>query len=414
MRKGRPKVALIVTTDERQRLESLAHRSRSAAALARRARIILACADGADSKVVARRLHVTPGTVCKWRGRFVVNRLDGLYDEPRPGAKRTITDAQVEEVIIRTLETTPPGATHWSTREMAKAVGLSHTAISRMWHTFGLQPHRTETFKLSNDPLLVEKVRDIVGLYLDPPAHAAVFCVDEKPQIQALDRTQPLLPMQPGQVERRTHDYKRHGTTTLFAALNAKTSEVITQFHQRHRSAQFREFLDLIDAQVPRRLDVHIIMDNYSTHKTALIRKWFAKRPRFHVHFTPTYSSWLSLVERWFAELTMKQIRRGAYRSVAQLKAASRPSSRRIRQTRSPSSGRSRPMRSWRASLDLPSGPSMRGPHNKFHEPWLRDTSASAGRSACGSRSAAAPDSTSRRTPRSASRWTRPPFRSPP
>ena len=289
MRKGRPKVALILTTEERQRLESLAHRSRSAAALARRARIILACADGTDSKVVARHLQVTPGTVCKWRGRFVVNRLDGLYDEPRPGAKRTITDAQVEDVIIRTLETTPRGATHWSTREMAKAVGLSHTAISRMWHTFGLQPHRSETFKLSNDPLLVEKVRDIVGLYLDPPAHAAVFCVDEKPQIQALDRTQPLLPMQPGQVERRTHDYNRHGTTTLFAALNAATSEVITQFHQRHRSAQFREFLDLIDARVPRRLDVHIIMDNYSTHKTALIRNWFAKRPRFHVHFTPTY-----------------------------------------------------------------------------------------------------------------------------
>ena len=322
MRRGRPKVALMLTTDERQRLESLAHRSRSAPQVARRARIILACAAGTDSKVVARRLHVTPATVCKWRGRFVQRRLDGLHDEPRPGAQRTITDEQVEAVVIRTLETKPSGATHWSTRDMAKAVGLSHMAISRIWHTFGLQPHRSETFKLSTDPLLVEKVRDIVGLYLDPPAHAAVFCVDEKPQIQALDRTQPLLPMQPGQVERRTHDYKRHGTTTLFAALNAKTSEVITQFHQRHRSAQFREFLDLIDAQVPRALDVHIIMDNYSTHKTPLIRNWFAKRPRFHVHFTPTYASWLSLVERWFAALTTKQIRRGAFRSVAQLKTA--------------------------------------------------------------------------------------------
>jgi len=321
MRTGRPKVALMVTEDERRRLESLAHRSRSAPQIARRARIILTCADGTAGKVVARRLRVTPGTVCKWRGRFIAHRLDGLYDEPRPGAKRTITDAQVEQVIVRTLETTPRGATHWSTREMAKAVGLSHTAISHIWHTFGLQPHRTETFKLSNDPLLIDKVRDIVGLYLDPPAHAAVFCVDEKPQIQALDRTQPLLPMQPGQVERRTHDYIRHGTTTLFAALNAKTSEVITQFHQRHRSAQFRQFLDLIEAQVLRPLEVHIIMDNYSTHKTALIRNWFAKRPRFHVHYTPTYGSWLSLVERWFAELTMKQIRRGAYRSVAQLKA---------------------------------------------------------------------------------------------
>jgi len=321
MRTGRRKVALILTDEERRRLDSLAHRSRSAPHVARRARIILACADGIDSKVVARRLHVTPGTVCKWRGRFITQRLDGLYDEPRPGAKRTITDAHVEQVIVRTLETTPRGATHWSTREMAKAVGLSHMAISRIWRTFGLQPHRSETFKLSNDPLLIEKVRDIVGLYLDPPAHAAVFCVDEKPQIQALDRTQPLLPLQPGQVERRTHDYKRHGTTTLFAALNAQTSEVITQFHQRHRSAQFRAFLDLIEAKVPRRLDVHIIMDNYSSHKTALIRNWFAKRPRFHVHYTPTYGSWLSLVERWFAELTMKQIRRGAYRSVAQLKA---------------------------------------------------------------------------------------------
>jgi len=322
MRKGRPKIALILTTEERARLDSLAHRSRSAAALARRARIILACAEGHDSKVVARRLHVTPGTVCKWRGRFITKRLEGLSDEPRPGATRSITDAQVEQVIIRTLETTPRGATHWSTREMARAVGLSHMAISRIWHAFGLQPHRSETFKLSNDPQLVEKVRDIVGLYLDPPAHAAVFCVDEKPQIQALERTQPLLPLRPGQVERRTHDYTRHGTTTLFAALNAKTSEVITQFHQRHRSAQFRAFLDLIDRHVPPQLDVHIIMDNYGTHKTQLIRRWFAKRPRFHVHYTPTYGSWLSLVERWFAELTMKQIRRGTFRSVPQLKAA--------------------------------------------------------------------------------------------
>src|SRR5437899_3031717 len=322
MRTGRRKVALILTDDERQRLDSLAHRSRSAAALARRARIILPCAEGADSNVVARRLHVTPATVCKWRGRFVRQRLDGLYDEPRPGAPRTITDDQIEQVIIRTLETTPRGATHWSTRDMAKAVELNRMAISRIWRAFGLQPHRSETFKLPTDPLLVEKIRDIVGLYLHPPTHAAVFCVDEKPQIQALDRTQPLLPMQPGQVERRTHDYKRHGTTTLFAALNAATSEVITQFHQRHRSVQFREFLDLIDAEVPQSLDVHIIMDNYSTHKTPLIRNWFAKRPRFHVHFTPTYASWLSLVERWFALLTTKQLRRGAYQSVPKLKAA--------------------------------------------------------------------------------------------
>src|SRR5207247_7643247 len=242
--KGRPRVALICRTDERQRLEALAHRSRSAAALARRARIILACADGADSKVVARRLHVTPGTVCKWRGRFVVNRLERLYDEPRRGAKRTITDAQVEDVIIRTLETTPRGATQWSTREMAKAVGLSHTAISRMWHTFGLRPHRSETFKLSNDPLLVDKVRDIVGLYLNPPHHALVLCVDEKSQIQALSRSQPILPMLPGQAERRTHDYKRHGTTCLFAALDIATGSVIGKCWPRHRAIEFRKFLN--------------------------------------------------------------------------------------------------------------------------------------------------------------------------
>src|SRR6266478_8246726 len=321
MRLGRPKVALILTDNERVRLDSLAHRSRTAPHLARRARIILACAEGHDNKAVAKRLRMSQTTVGKWRGRFVRERLDGLYDEPRPGTPRQISDEQIEQVIVRTLEATPRGETHWSSRGMAKASGLGRTTIQQIWRAFGLQPHRSETFKLSTDPLLVDKVRDIVGLYLNPPEHAAVFCVDEKPQIQALDRTQPLLPMRPGQVERRTHDYDRHGTTTLFAALNTQTSQVITQFHQRHRSAQFREFLDLIDAQVPRRLDVHIIMDNYSTHKTPLIRNWFAKRPRFHVHFTPTYSSWLSLVERWFAELTMKQIRRGAYRSVAQLKA---------------------------------------------------------------------------------------------
>jgi transposase len=322
MRTGRPKAALMLTDEERQRLESLAHRSRSAPFLARRARIVLACADGRDGKVVARRLHVTPATVSKWRGRFVRDRLDGLYDEPRPGAPRTITDDQVEQVIVRTLETTPRGAIHWSVRDMAKAVGLNRMAINRIWRAFGLQPHRSETFKLPTDPLLVGKARDIVGLYLNPTDHAAVFCVDEKPQIQALDRTQPLLPMRPRQVERRTHDYERQGTTTLFAALNPKTSEVITQFHQRHRSVQFRAFLDLVETHVQRDLDAHIIMDNHSTHKTPLIRNWFAKRPRFYVHFTPTYGAWLSLVERWFAELTNKQLRRGAYQSVPKLKAA--------------------------------------------------------------------------------------------
>jgi len=324
MRLGRPKVALILTDEERVRLDSLAHRSRTAPHLARRARIVLACAEGMDNTVVAKRLRMSQTTVCKWRGRFLRERLDGLYDEPRPGAPRRITDEQIEQVIVRTLEETPHGATHWSTRGMAKASGLGHTTISEIWRAFRLQPHRTETFKLSKDPLLIDKVRDIVGLYMHPPAHAVVFCVDEKSQIQALDRTQPLLPMQPGQVERRTHDYKRHGTTTLFAALNVKTATLVTEFHRRHRSVEFRQFLDAVDAAVPKKLDVHLIMDNYGTHKTALIRHWLARRPRFHVHFTPTYGSWLNLVERWFAELTNKQLRRGAHRSVAQLETAIR------------------------------------------------------------------------------------------
>jgi transposase len=263
-------------------------------------------------------------TVCKWRARFLSDRLDGLYDEPRPGAPRRITDEQIEQVIVRTLEETPRGATHWSSRGMAKASGLGRTTVQQIWHAFGLQPHRSETFRLSTDPLLIEKVRDIVGLYLNPPDHAVVFCVDEKSQIQALDRAQPVLPMRPGQVERRTHEYKRHGTTTLFAALDIKTAKLVTEFHRRHRAVEFRQFLDAIDAAVPRKLDVHLIMDNYATHKTAVIRNWLAKRPRFHVHFTPTYGSWLNLVERWFAELTNKQLRRGAHRSVAQLEAAIR------------------------------------------------------------------------------------------
>lgn len=322
MRTGRPKAPLSISNDEQERLQSLAHRSRTAPALARRARVVLACASGLDNKTVARRLRLSPATVGKWRTRFLSARLDGLYDEPRPGAPRTITDAQVEEVIVRTLETRPQGATHWSTRSLAQATGMDHVTISRIWRAFGLQPHRSETFKLSPDPLLIEKVRDIVGLYINPPDHAAVLCVDEKSQIQALDRTQPLLPLRPGQVERRTHDYKRHGTTSLFAALDVKVGTVLAQTHRRHRSVDFRKFLDKIDAAVPAEVPVHLIMDNYGTHKTPLIRNWLAKRPRFHVHFTPTYGSWLNLVERWFAELTTKQIRRGAHASVSALETA--------------------------------------------------------------------------------------------
>ena len=322
MRTGRPKATLVVMADERQQLESMTHRARTAPHLARRARIVLACAEGRDNATVAKRLRMSPTTVCKWRARFIRDRVDGLYDEPRPGAPRTITDDRVEQVIVRTLETTPRGATHWSTRDMAKTAGLSHMTVGRIWRAFGLQPHRTETFKLSPDPLLIDKVRDIVGLYVNPPEHAIVLCVDEKSQIQALDRTAPLLPMQPGQAERRTHDYKRHGTTSLFAALDTQTGKVIADTHRRHRSTEFRKFLDRIEANVPPDLDVHLIMDNYGTHKTPLIRAWFAKRPRFHVHFTPTYGSWLNLVERWFAALTTKQLRRGAHRSVVELERA--------------------------------------------------------------------------------------------
>src|SRR5688572_25506065 len=319
---GRPKVALILTDDERVRLDSLAHRSRTAPHLARRARIVLACAEGHDNKVVAKRLRMSQVTVCKWRGRFVRERLDGLYDEPRPGTPRQISDEQIEQVIVRTLEETPQGATHWSTRGMAKASGLGRTTVGQIWHAFGLQPHRSETFKLSKDPLLIDKVRDIVGLYMNPPAHAVVFCVDEKSQIQALDRTQPLLPMRPGQAERRTPDYKRHGTTTLFAALNVKAGTIIGKCMARHRASEFRRFLDEVEKNMPDGLDIHVVMDNASSHKTKLIRDWFAKRPRWHVHFTPTSSSWINQVERFFALLTQQQIKRGAHRSTKELEAA--------------------------------------------------------------------------------------------
>ncbi len=324
MRTGRPKQPLMLTEEERERLQSLAHRSRSQPLMARRARVVLACAEGLDNKAAAKKLRCSLGMVGKWRSRFVKLRLEGLYDEPRPGTPRKVTDTQIEEIIIQTLESTPRGQTHWSTRGMAKASGVSHSTINRIWRAFGLQPHRTETFKLSPDPLLIEKVRDIVGLYMNPPDRALVLCVDEKSQIQALDRTQPMLPMRPGQAERRTHDYKRNGTTSLFAALELKTNRVIGQLHRRHRSQEFRKFLDMIEANVPADLDVHLIMDNYGTHKTAIIRNWFAKRPRFHPHFTPTYGSWINLVERWFGEITNKRIRRGIFRSVKELEAAIR------------------------------------------------------------------------------------------
>jgi len=322
MQVGRPKARLSLSIEERNELVNYRRRRKTAHGLATRAAIVLACADGLDNKSVAERLHVSPMTVGKWRSRFVECRLDGLLDEPRPGAPRKISDAKVEEVVTLTLESKPKGATHWSTRDMAKRVGLSAMSVSRVWRAFGLQPHRSESFKLSPDPLLIDKVRDVVGLYLNPPEKAVVFCVDEKSQIQALDRTQPLLPMRPGQIERRTHDYRRHGTTSLFAALEVATGRVIGEVHRRHRSIELRKFLNTIDANVPESLDVHVVMDNYSSHKSPMIRNWFAKRPRFHVHFTPTYGSWLNQVERWFALLTQRQIKRGSHRSVLELERA--------------------------------------------------------------------------------------------
>jgi transposase len=324
MRTGRPTPEVVLTSEERETLEQWARRPKTAQALAQRARIVLACATAKTNGHIADDLGVQRQTVGRWRGRFVRERLQGLLDEPRPGAPRTILDTHVEEVVRLTLETTPRDATHWSTRAMAKRSGLSQTAISRIWRAFALQPHRVKTFKLSKDPLFIDKVRDIVGLYLDPPDKAMVLCVDEKSQIQALDRRQPVLPMRSGQVERRSHDYTRHGTTTLFAALDTKSGAIIGEFHQRQRAREFRTFLDTINDAVPRALDVHLIVDNASTHKTPLIHRWLVRHPRFHVHFTPTGSSWINLVERWFAALTEKQLRRDAHCSTRELEAAIR------------------------------------------------------------------------------------------
>lgn len=322
MRTGRPKTELTLNDTERETLEQWARRPKTAQALAQRSRIISWCATGISNFEVAEKMNVSPQCVSKWRGRFVSQRLEGLLDGPRCGAPRTVSDAKIERAVTLTLESTPKGATHWSSRMMAKRCGLSRSTVQRIWRAFSLQPHRSETFKLSTDPLFIEKVRDIVGLYLNPPQRALVLCVDEKSQIQALDRTQPLLPMRPGQVERRTHDYERHGTTSLFAALDAKSGKVISQLHRRHRTVEFRKFLDAIEAQVPADLDVHLILDNYATHKTAVIHRWLAKRPRFHLHFTPTSSSWLNLVERWFALLTDRQIKRASHRSTVALENA--------------------------------------------------------------------------------------------
>jgi transposase len=316
---GRPIAPLIPSSDERAYLERQVRRHRVTRSLSERCRVILRCADGVPSNSVASELRVHEHTVGKWRRRFLKDRVEGLLDEARPGRPRTIDDDQVAAVIERTLRSTPADATHWSIRSMATQSGFSHTTIRRIWNAFGLQPHRSETFKLSSDPLFVDKVRDIVGLYLSPPNRALVLSVDEKSQIQALEREQPVLPMMPGIPERRTHSYVRHGTTSLFAALDIASGFVIGKCYKRHRAAEFLDFLKQIDACVPDGLDVHIIMDNYATHKTAVIKTWLARRPNYRVHFTPTSASWINQVERWFAELTRKQLRRGVHTSTKQL-----------------------------------------------------------------------------------------------
>ena len=310
---------LKISETDKDRLESWIRRSSTGQALAFRSRIVLLCASGKTNMAVARELDTRNSTVGKWRQRYVDMGLDGLLDEPRPGAPRSISDRRVEEIVTMTLETAPEGMTHWSTREMAAKAGVSRESVRRIWNAFRLKPHREGTFKVSTDPQLIAKIRDVVGLYLDPPERALVLCVDEKSQIQALDRTQRLLPMQPGRMALRTHDYKRHGTTSLFAALDVATGKVIGACKERHRSREFIQFLAKIDADTPQDLDLHLVLDNYATHKTPAVRRWLSRHPRFHLHFTPTGASWLNQVERWFAGLTDKALRRSVHRSVSEL-----------------------------------------------------------------------------------------------
>jgi transposase len=319
---GRPTKAVVVTDDERRALIRLTTRARVNRSLAFRARLVLACADGLADSAVARRYRTKNATVGKWRHRFIARRLDGLYDEPRVGAPRKISDEDVEAVLVKTLETTPPGETHWSTRGMAAKAGMSHTTVGRIWRTFGLKPHVTESFKISPDPQLIEKIRDVVGLYMNPPTNAVVFSFDEKSQIQVLERAQPILPMDLGQPERRTHNYLRNGTLDLFAALNVATGEVLARCKARHRAEDFVAFLREIEAAVAPALEVHVVLDNLSAHRAPVVHRWLLRHPRVHLHFTPTYASWLNLVERFFGLLTEKALRRGSHTSVPQLRQA--------------------------------------------------------------------------------------------
>ena len=315
-RTGRPKALLELTEAEREQLVRWSRRRKSSQALALRSRIVLGCASGLSNKDVAARERVSQPTVGKWRSRFVESRLDGLVDDPRSGRPPTVTAAQVEDVVVTTLERTPQNATHWSRAKMAERSGLSPSTIGRIWRSFELKPHRADGFKLSNDPLFVDKVYDVVGLYLNPPEGAVVYCVDEKSQVQALARSQPAFPMMPNMPEKRTHDYVRHGTTSLFAAFNTADGTVISSLHRRHRSIEFKKFLAKIDDTVPADLDVHLVCDNYGTHKSPAVKAWLAKHPRFHLHFTPTYSSWINQVERFFAYITADLLQRSDHRSV--------------------------------------------------------------------------------------------------
>jgi len=322
MRTGRPKKPLEITDEDRDKLQTIARRPKSAQAMAMRARIVLSCGEGMTNSEVAHKLRITGATVGKWRERFRKQGLDGLLDEPRVGAPRTITDRQIEQVVTKTLESMPANSTHWSTRLMAAETGLSQNAIVRIWHAFGLQPHRVENFKFSTDPQFVEKVRDIVGLYLNPPDRAVVVCLDEKSQVQALNRTQPILPLAPGVPARQSHDYERHGVTSLFAAMDVASGVTISTCYRRHRHQEFLQFLNQVDQNLPPGMDVHLVMDNYGTHKVSKVRNWLARHPRYHVHFTPTSGSWLNLVERLFAEVTERCVRRGSHTTVRSLEKA--------------------------------------------------------------------------------------------